>query len=710
MVSTTLKLAVVGAGVAGAYMMNRLPAGVEAEAFEMRTEKNWYTVCAWGTSQPFIRDMVKQAGFNFDDYVLHKGKKMRVDLGDDELNINLTGLVTYDKHRLTEDMLKGKKVHWGAQVKEANGNLAGFDKVVDATGLQRSLLPKIKDDLVVPSLEYQVKSKKLPYDDFVIKPYPGLCVTGETLVMTNPGTKPIREVRAGDRILTMAGWTDVTKTYNRKHTGEVFEITPYLCDFPVGLTPGHLVWVMDRKSGKVGWKEAQNLRECHGKRSGDYVAMPIPSYPDVHSLRVSDHTKGLLVGEMLYPMGRNQFEAEFAYRQPIKNEIKATPELGEFFGLYISQGNAFHNGIILSNYNPTIMAQMKGLGERLFGIEGKQYVPHQIQFNSTLLRRMFVELFGEGAYNKRIPRIALGFPRDVKLALIRGLFRGEGCRERKGYDFLSYTTKSRGLAIGLWQLLLNVGVVSSVSHSRSSRSFRVRASGRQLEMLGDIFGQLKLAPRVGAPRKYLVRDGVLYFAVRKVHRLEAAERQVYDLETNGSYTTSFVVHNCGYWWYFPLGEGVAHVGAGDIQGRYRYELDDFVKKYDCEVLRRIGRPVRVTPPKFAEPFFDGKVVGVGESIGTVYPMLGEGIIPSMQCVNLFVDHLDDREGYRRAVLDHFAIYAKVYEFIRAKVENRFSLIRMWPTLLSIYWYMRENEKRYGLQTRMSDFYKIATRL
>jgi len=91
-------------------------------------------------------------------------------------------------------------------------------------------------------------------------------------------------------------------------------------------------------------------------------------------------------------------------------------------------------------------------------------------------------------------------------------------------------------------------------------------------------------------------------------------------------------------------------------------------------------------------------------------MLGEGIIPSMQCVNLFVDHLGDREGYRRAVLDHFAIYAKVYEFIRAKVEDRFSLMRMWPTLLSIYWYMRGNEKRYGLQTRMSDFYKIATRL
>jgi flavin-dependent dehydrogenase len=321
--------------------MNRLPEEHKVEAFEMKTEKNWYTVCAWGTSEPFIADLVKKAGFDFRDYVLHRGSRMVVDLGDEELEIPLKGLVTYDKHRLTADMLKGKKVHWGAQVKGADGNLDGFDLVVDATGLHRSLLPKIKEDLLIPSLEYQVKSKEVPYDDFVIRPYPGLA---------------------------------------------------------------------------------------------------------------------------------------------------------------------------------------------------------------------------------------------------------------------------------------------------------------------------------------------------------------------------------GYFWWFPLGDGMGHVGAGDLRGRYRFELDEFVKKYHCEVVRKIGRPVRVTPPKFCEPFFDGKAVGVGESIGSVYPMLGEGIIPSMQCVDLFVEHLGDREGYRKAVLDHFAIYAKVYDFIKSKVENRFSLMTMWPTLLSIFWYMRQNQRRYGLETRVSDFYKIATRL
>jgi hypothetical protein len=619
-------------------------------------------------------------------------------------------LVTYDKHKLTEDMLKGKKVHWGAQMKSVDGNFEGFDTVVDATGLHRSLLPKVRNDLLIPSLEYQVKSKELPYDDFVIRPYPGLCVTPETLVMTNPGAKSIGEISAGERVLTRTGWSDVRKVYSRKFSGEIFEVVPYLFNFPVGLTPEHLVWVMEKATGAIGWKPAKEIRECHGKRSGDYVCVPIPTSESIDRILISDYVVGVVKGDKIYPKGRNQFGSEFGYRQPIPNVLVLTEDLCEFLGYYISEGSAFSAGIILSNYDPKIFARMKELGERIFGIEGKVYVPHQVQFNSTVLKKLFISLFGEGAHNKRIPRLLLGLDKSAKISLIRGLFIGDGTKESRGFDFLSYTTVSKELAVGLWQLLLNVGVVGSVAWSNASSSYRVRAWGRQLEQLGDFFGVLNLTRKEWSPRKWLIKDGVLYFAVRKVTKKQVTNQSVYDLETNGSFTTSFLVHNSGYWWYFPLGDGMAHVGAGDLHGRYRGELDEFVKKYHCEVVRKIGRPVRVTPPKLMEPFFHGRVVGVGECVGTVYPMLGEGIIPSMQCVNLFVDHVGDREGYRKAVLDRFAIYAKVYEFIRAKVENRFSLLRMWPTLLSIYWYMRGNQRRYGLETRLSDFYKIVTRL
>ena len=54
---------------------------------------------------------------------------------------------------------------------------------------------------------------------------------------------------------------------------------------------------------------------------------------------------------------------------------------------------------------------------------------------------------------------------------------------------------------------------------------------------------------------------------------------------------------------------------------------------EAKVVKKIGRPIRLAPSKHMEPFFDGNIIGVGESIGCVFPMLGEGIIPSLICCN-----------------------------------------------------------------------------
>lgn len=335
-----LKIAIVGAGVAGSYLANLLSKEHDIEIFEMKPKDKWWTVCAWGTSEPFIKDLVKKVGLDFEDYVLHKGKEMVVLIGNQELRIKLIGLVTYDKHRLTYDLIKDKKVQWGVQIMSPE-QLNDYDLIIDATGFHRRLLPSIENDISIPSLEYQVRSYKLPYNDFVIRPYQGLS---------------------------------------------------------------------------------------------------------------------------------------------------------------------------------------------------------------------------------------------------------------------------------------------------------------------------------------------------------------------------------GYWWFFPLGDNTAHVGAGDYYGKYKGELEQFIKKYDCEVIRKIGRPVRVTPPKCCQPFYLGKVVGVGESIGTVYPLLGEGIIPSMQCAEIFVENFGNLEDYRKEVLKRFSIYYTVYKFIRAKLFNDFNLPKMLPTLISIFTYMKKNQTRYGIKVNLSDFLNIVTKL
>jgi flavin-dependent dehydrogenase len=162
----------------------------------------------------------------------------------------------------------------------------------------------------------------------------------------------------------------------------------------------------------------------------------------------------------------------------------------------------------------------------------------------------------------------------------------------------------------------------------------------------------------------------------------------------------------GYFWYFPLEDGYAHIGAGDKNRKHVEIVDGFLNEHGGKVLKKVGRPIRLSPPALCEPFYDGKVVGVGESIGTVYALLGEGIIPSTICADLFVENIHDLERYRRAVLQTFKIYHTVFNFVKNKINNEFSMMKHLPDLVKIYSYMKKREARFGMEIRMTDMMKI----
>ena len=163
----------------------------------------------------------------------------------------------------------------------------------------------------------------------------------------------------------------------------------------------------------------------------------------------------------------------------------------------------------------------------------------------------------------------------------------------------------------------------------------------------------------------------------------------------------------GYFWYFPMSEKTAHIGAGDYNKQHVEETNKFLKKYGGKITKTVGRPLRLATPNLCKPFYKGKVVGVGESIGTVYPLLGEGIIPSMQCVDIFVKHLSNFESYEKEVDEFFKIYGTVFSFIRKKIHRNFSIIKSLFQVLSIFRYMKKNEARFGMDIKMRDLIKVA---
>ena len=125
------------------------------------------------------------------------------------------------------------------------------------------------------------------------------------------------------------------------------------------------------------------------------------------------------------------------------------------------------------------------------------------------------------------------------------------------------------------------------------------------------------------------------------------------------------------------------------------------------MIKTKGRPIRLATPNRCKPFYDGKVVGVGESIGTVYALLGEGIIPSMQCVEIFLKNMHDFAAYERAVDEHYKVYGKVFNFVRAKIHKKFNFVRSLPDFLAIFRYMKKHEDRFGMDIKMSDLVKVA---
>ena len=175
----------------------------------------------------------------------------------------------------------------------------------------------------------------------------------------------------------------------------------------------------------------------------------------------------------------------------------------------------------------------------------------------------------------------------------------------------------------------------------------------------------------------------------------------------------------GYFWYFPLNNGMGFVGAGDIDKKY-YGIKEFFKRYpNAKIIKKIGRPIRLSPPKLMEPFYNNNIIGIGESIGTVFPMLGEGIIPSLLCCEIFLKVVEDskdnggkfdKETYRKNVLEKFRYYYDVYRIIRLKMDGKLNTVKHFNLLFSMYKNMKKEEERFGFEISFDKMRRLVNAL
>jgi flavin-dependent dehydrogenase len=131
----------------------------------------------------------------------------------------------------------------------------------------------------------------------------------------------------------------------------------------------------------------------------------------------------------------------------------------------------------------------------------------------------------------------------------------------------------------------------------------------------------------------------------------------------------------GYLWIFPLGKNQYHIGVGGV-GLARPDrlLDRFYQdsagRFSFTTLCSCNGSLRVASPYYSTPCYITKTrkdrapqvfVGIGESIGTVAPFTGEGIVHSFECAHMFADYFPDYERYTNAVMSKFAWMKKERE-------------------------------------------------
>jgi flavin-dependent dehydrogenase len=176
-----------------------------------------------------------------------------------------------------------------------------------------------------------------------------------------------------------------------------------------------------------------------------------------------------------------------------------------------------------------------------------------------------------------------------------------------------------------------------------------------------------------------------------------------------------IVPGLGYLWIFPVGGDHYHIGVGGIGlARHSTLLDRFYRdssgRFSFTTLCSCEGFVRVASPYYSTPFYTSEtrngrklqvVVGVGESIGTVSPFTGEGIVFSMECADMLSDTWPDYKRYTKSVLSRFSWMKKERETLDYLLMQKGT---SGPRLRDR-WRFYRNASRSGIGLPMLDAFK-----
>ncbi len=430
-----------------------------------------------------------------------------------------------------------------------------------------------------------------------------LCLKGNTRITTNPSytSKPIKEIRTGQRVLTHKGrFKPVGQVFERKYQGDMIKIEISNLK-KLEVTPEHPVLALKREDIRYYQGYSRNSIAVYKPLEGGNHNKGREKYEknswEPRFIPAKDLREGDLIATPLPPGEQTDNPLSVDY-SPIKTGPKFRPfrEINKFIlqpdtlrllGYYLAQGHILYNrsrypsgvSFTFSINEGDYIEEVKDIVSKNFknlDIRTKKIPEHNAfvaSIHSKSLAEFISYLCGSTADKKKLSPELLRLEPERQKEILKGFFRG---------DRYSASTLSENLAHQLYWLLLRNKIKCRLRKSSSKtndggHAYFIEVFGKEIDKLED---RPMVNPQKQGHKSFIYKNW-LFEPIRKIKKYNF-NGMVYNLNVKDdhSYVAGFVgVHNCA-------------AGTGSFLDAQAYRLGIPIEKFG-EIALRSKNPTTI---------------------------------------------------------------------------------------------------------------------
>lgn len=428
------------------------------------------------------------------------------------------------------------------------------------------------------------------------------CLHPNEQIIANSSINNIKDTEVSQKVLTINGtFQKIKEIMSSDYSGLMIKIkTRFFTDF-VKLTPEHPVLraIIKKGSGVNYWRDFK-ITKPEWVRAGELSNHDTLLYPiitenkDIEFIRLSE----ILNLETEKGKAKNKRETYTSHRIPDK--ISISSNFLRLVGYYLAEGSIKKQGVYFtfSKKEKDYIKDVKNLIESIFGIKAflrnENNVTH-VSIFSSIIRDLFQILFNKYAHNKKLPHWMLLLPPEKQKSLIKGIYRGDGCKRKKDFCIVS---SSKVLIYQLRDIFLRLGIIPQIQRRAKSKlnrkpgniegreirfnydKYHIVIGGVSLKKMSKILGvsHNKIKERKWCCNHAWIKGGFLYLPIRTIKKIYY-KGKVYNLFVNKNNTyvaKNFLVHNCDA--PFFKDKDAAIIGGGNAGLEAALDLTNYAKK------------------------------------------------------------------------------------------------------------------------------------